>query len=108
MAEDETYSAPEAAKVLRLSERRIQQMLQTGELPGTKLDSGYWRIPKHAVHNRKDETSSRRTKRSSAVMEDTRRAASLENELRTLEREIGRLQGRLELTAVAESTLREQ
>jgi excisionase family DNA binding protein len=107
VAEDDTYSVPEASKVLRLSERRVQQMLQTGEMPGTKLDSGYWRIPMHAVHARKDETKSKRTTRRYTGLEDSRRAAGLENELRALEREIGRLQGQRELEAVAQSTLRE-
>ncbi len=108
MAEEETYTAPEAAKILRLSERRVQQMLQQGELPGTKLDNGQWAIPKHAVHSRKDETRSKRRKRPPAAWKDGRIPADLINELRGLERTVGALQARLELTEVAESTLREQ
>jgi len=107
MGEDETYTVPEAAKVLRLSERRVQQMLQLEELPGVKLDSGAWSIPRHAVHARKDETKRSPKKRAAAPPEEGRRVNELEDELRSLERLIGRLEGRLELTAVAESTLRE-
>ncbi len=108
MDEDETYSAPEAAKVLRLSKRRIQQMLQAGELSGTKQDDGRWTIPKHAVHARKDETKSKRRKRPATASQEGRIPTDLMNELRAAEREIGRLEGRLELTTLAETTLREQ
>jgi excisionase family DNA binding protein len=40
----EFYTLREAARILRLSERTVRQLLQSGEVYGHKL-GGQWRIP---------------------------------------------------------------
>ncbi len=51
--DEETYTPPEAARILRLSRRRVTQMLTAGELEGTQdPETGRWAIPQRAVHER--------------------------------------------------------
>jgi helix-turn-helix protein len=54
LVEEETYTPPEAARILKLSRRRVTQMLAAGELEGTQDDpeTGRWAIPQRAVHER--------------------------------------------------------
>ena len=93
----------ETARILRLTEGRIRQMLLAGELEGTRDPvSDRWRIPQAAVHVRKEERAPQELARSAS---DPREWIEKVGELR---QELGRMQGRLELTEVAESTLREQ
>ncbi len=51
---EETYSPSEASRILSrggrsLTERRIRQMLQAGELEGEKDEGGRWRLPRRVV-----------------------------------------------------------
>ncbi len=46
----DTYSASEAAEVLNLGKRRVLQMLERGELPATKDDTGRWLVSAPHVH----------------------------------------------------------
>jgi excisionase family DNA binding protein len=48
--DQETYSTTEAAKILQYSNRRIQQMIEAGELEGFKDERGRWRVYQHSVH----------------------------------------------------------
>ncbi len=55
MSGEETYSPSEASRILSrggrsLTERRIRQMLQGGELEGEKDEGGRWRLPRRTVH----------------------------------------------------------
>ncbi len=55
MPGEETYSPVEASRILSrggrsLTERRIRQMLQGGELEGEKDEHGRWRLPRRVVH----------------------------------------------------------
>lgn len=55
MEGEETYSPAEASRVLgrsgrKISERRIRQMLQAGELDGERGEHGRWRIPRRVVN----------------------------------------------------------
>ena len=96
---------------MRLSRRRVTQMLNAGELEGRQDGSGRWHIPQRAVHARlKDRPArgrpdERSHERPPGVASE---AAELRDRVEDLQRELGRLEGRLELTEVAESTLREQ
>jgi excisionase family DNA binding protein len=47
---EDTYTAPQAARVLGISDRRVRQMLEAGELEGEGDSSGKWRIPQRVVH----------------------------------------------------------
>jgi len=103
--EEDTYTPAEAAKILRLSKRRVIQLITAGDLEAEKDVSGRWRIPQRAVHNR---LGDRPPRPSQSVLETAQGAAELRDRIEDLSRELGRLEGRLELTGVAESTLREQ
>jgi excisionase family DNA binding protein len=50
--EEETYTPTEAARILRLTKRRIIRLITEGELEGDKDEGGRWRIPQRAVHER--------------------------------------------------------
>lgn len=109
--EEDTYTPPEAARILRLSRRRVTQMLNAGELEGSQdPESGRWSIPQRAVHERlKDRPARGRPDKSQErATEGGEEAAELRDRVEDLSRELGRLEGRLELTEVTESTLREQ
>jgi len=109
--EEDTYTPPQAARILRLSRRRVTQMLNAGELEGAQDESGRWHIPQRAVHARlKDRPARGRPddRGHERAPEAASEAAELQDRVEDLQRELGRLEGRLELTEVAESTLREQ
>ncbi len=96
----EYYTPSQAARVLRLTRQRVAELLRNGEVEGYKDDMGHWRIPKAALHiykEARDESQAERTLQ-----------PDLLDRLVEAEREIGRLEGRAQLTEVAESTLREQ
>jgi excisionase family DNA binding protein len=100
--EGDHYTTAEAARILRVSPQRIRQMLANGELEGAHDPvTERWRIPQHAVHARLEARGPREQRGS------TLPASEYQNRLETLARELGRLEGRLQLTEQAESTLRE-
>jgi excisionase family DNA binding protein len=99
---EDTYTTGEAARILRVTESRVRQMLKTGELEGTRDLNERWRIPQHAVHTRLDRRGPRESRAPAADVE------GLIDRVATLERELGRVEVRAELTEVAESTAREQ
>jgi excisionase family DNA binding protein len=104
--EEDTYTVDEAARILRVTQHRVRQMLREGGLAGERDEaSGRWSIPQRAVHGMLEERRER-----GALSEVAQRPVEAQEWLERvsgLERELGRLQGRLELTEVTESTLRE-
>jgi chromosome segregation ATPase len=112
-AGEETYSPVEASRVLSrsgrsISERRIRQMLQAGELEGEQTEGGRWRIPRRVVNRLLTERREREQLRTEpesgpGAPESVR---ELMGRVAALERERGRLEGRLELTEQTESTTR--
>jgi len=100
---EDSYTTGEAARILKVTEARVRQMLGAGELEGTRDPvSDRWRIPQHAVHTRLEQRRPTEAPRTSAdAREWIQRVA-------VLERELGRIEGRLQITEVAESTLRDQ
>jgi excisionase family DNA binding protein len=110
---EDTYTPSQVAKILRLTPHRVRQMLNAGELEGEQDEGGRWHVPQRAVHALLEERP--RRERGQPGGGESRPALSpgedwnweLEEELKRLHRELGRLEGRLELTQVAESTLRE-
>ena len=103
MVED-VYTTGEAARILRVTESRVRQMLASGELEGSRDVNGRWQIPQHAVHARLD----RRGPRESRVAGQAVDAAELIDRIAALERALGRAEERGELTEQAHSTTREQ
>ncbi len=112
-AGEETYSPVEASRVLSrsgrsISERRIRQMLQAGELEGEQTEGGRWRIPRRVVNRllteRREHEQLRTEPESGPGAPESVR--ELVDRVAALERERGRLEGRLELTEQTESTTR--
>ena len=59
MSED-VYTVSEAARILKLGEHRIRQMLREGQLEGRQDEiSGRWFADKRAVHSLKEERDAR-------------------------------------------------
>ena len=103
MKEGEYYTTGEAARILRVTEQRVRQMLGSGELEGTRDPSTErWRIPQHAVHARLEKRGQREASRSPVE------AREYQERIEELARELGRLEGRLELTEQAQSTIQEE
>jgi excisionase family DNA binding protein len=99
---DDYYTTGETARILGLTEGRIRQLLLAGELEGERDPlNDRWRIPQHAVHARKEQSTSQEVARRGADAREWMEKVEL------LRQELGRVEGRLELTAQAESTLRE-
>jgi excisionase family DNA binding protein len=110
MEERETYTASEAAKVLKLSTRRVRQLAEAEEIEGTRDAEGNWRLDKASVHAFRDERrlgprGPREGTRSRSKRPDPwERVTELERALGRVE---GEMRARAELTATTESTLRE-
>ncbi len=106
MEAEDLYTPAEAERILArtdkpVTERRIRQMLQAGELKGRKDERGRWYVLQSEVHRLRDE---RRTAPPSPPGAPES-AGELLEVVRDLERERGRLEARLELTERAESTM---
>jgi excisionase family DNA binding protein len=103
--EEETYTVQEAARILRTTERTVRRRLERGDLQGSRDPiSGRWRIEPHSVTAAMPERPPKAPERAleAESVEDYQRRVE------DLQRQLGRLEGRLEITEVAESTLREQ
>lgn len=109
MDRDEYYTVREAAKILNLTDRRVRQLMESGDLEATRAE-GRWKVFRKSVYAFRD---SRRTFGASQeelgwpaeASEALRRAEELQRQLGRLE---GEMKARLELTEVTQSTLREQ
>ena len=111
MEERETYSASEAAKVLKLSTRRVRQLAETEEIEGTRNAEGNWRLDKASVHTFRDDRRSSKPREGPRRRSNRSDSSTAWDRVTELERALGRLEGemraRAELTATTESTLRE-
>lgn len=115
--EGDYYTAAETARILELTGGRVRQMLSAGEIQGALRDEGgRWLIPQYVVHamlekRRLEERQSPRrgkaTEQSSEAPETSAERQEMQIRLEDLQRQLGRLEGRLELEAVAQSTLKE-
>src|SRR5215207_804831 len=101
----EYYTVSEAAKVLGISQRRVRQIAQDGKVEGVRSDDG-WKLFRYSVHTFRDRRVAQEPKR--GAREPSSEAREWIERVTTLERELGRLEGRLELTERAESTMREE
>ena len=48
--EEDSYTTSQAAQVLRVTDRYIRKLIDTGELESVQTESGRHRIPQRAVH----------------------------------------------------------
>ena len=108
--EEDIYTTGQAPRILRVTDRGVRKMIDRGELEAHQDERGGYLIPQRAVHAMLEERRAARVGEIST--EETSRSAEEATELRErvegLQREIGRLEGRLELTARTESTMREE
>jgi excisionase family DNA binding protein len=108
--EEDTYTTGQAARILKVTDRGVRKMIDRGELEASTDERGRHHIPQRAVHALLEE---RRASGAEEIAgEDASRSAEEARELRErvegLQRELGRLEGRLELTERTESTMREE
>ena len=108
--EEDIYTTGQAARILKVTDRGVRKMIDRGELEAHQDERGRHLIPQRAVHAMLEE---RRTAGVGEMSpEETSKSAEEARELRErvegLQRELGRLEGRLELTERTESTMREE
>jgi excisionase family DNA binding protein len=97
---DEFYTASEAAKVLGITPRRVRALAQERKIEGERAEGG-WMLFRRSVHSFRD------LRRSSEASQTPSDAREWIERTQGLERQLGRLEGRLEIEAVARSTLEE-
>lgn len=114
----ETYTVEEAARVLERTPGRVRQMLRSGQLSGEHEGGDErkpWRVHKWSAHALRDRlhedrattTAPRTPSRSSREPRNSPESADeLFRIVQDLQRELGRVEGRLQITETAESSLR--
>jgi len=102
------YTLAEAARVLEIPQRRLLEMLETGEMEGDQdPQSSRWRISKHAVHGLLATGPSPEGPAEGFPERSTEMIQELVDELGNLHREVGSLRNRLNLARRAEKEERE-
>jgi excisionase family DNA binding protein len=104
MDRERYYSVSEAAKVLSKGERWVRQLASDGVIEAERAAEG-WQLLRSSVHDFRDQNPPTRVASEAPVWPPEARDALARVE--ALQRELGRLEGRLQLTEVTESTLRE-
>jgi len=103
------YTPGQAARILGLTDRHVRHMLAGGELEGEQTGSGRWQIPQREVHRVLEE---RRRRSPGDLPQDATGAGQEAQELRVrvedLQRQLGRVEGRLELTERTETTMQQE
>ncbi len=108
MARREYYTLTEAARVLEVPQRRLLEMIETGELEGEQdPQSSRWKIPKHAVDERLPAEQLPESPAEVVKERSTEMIQELVDELGNLQREVGRLKIRLDRARRAETEERE-
>lgn len=106
--EEDTYTTGQVARILRMSDRGVRKMIDRGELGATSQDErGRHLIPQRAVHALLEERRGLQIEGEEASR-SPEEARELRERVEALQRELGRLEGRLELTERTESTMREE
>jgi excisionase family DNA binding protein len=115
MARREFYTITEAARILEIPQRRLLEMIETGELEGEQdPQSSRWKIPKQAVDEiapayPPPESSAEGLPEEGLPEQSTEMVLQeLVDEVGNLHREIGRLRSRLDRARRAEIVERDQ
>jgi HAMP domain-containing protein len=102
------YTLAQAARTLEMPQRRLLEMLETGEIEGEQdLQSSRWKIPKHAVDGLLSTGPSPEGPTEQSPEVSTEIIHRLADELGDLHKEVGRLRNRLNLARRAEKEERE-
>jgi excisionase family DNA binding protein len=105
----ETYTPIQAGRVLGVSDERIRQLIDAGEIEGEKR-GGRWHVFRVSVHHQLERRGSPRARRSrerSPHESGEDAARELRARVEDLSYRLGRSEARAELTERAESTVRE-
>jgi excisionase family DNA binding protein len=106
--EEDTYTTSQAARILRMSDRGVRKMIDRDELEARQDDRGRHLIPQRALHAILEERRASGEITPEEASQGAEEARELRQRVEGLQREIGRLEGRLELTERTESTMREE
>jgi len=102
------YTLPEAAQILELSQRRLLEWLETGEIEGERdPQSGRWKIPKQAADERVSADPSPEDTTEESPGESAEIIRELVDELGKLHRQVGHLKSRLDRARRTEREERE-
>jgi excisionase family DNA binding protein len=102
------YTLAEAARVLEIPQRRLLEMLETGEIEGEQdPQSSRWRISKHAVHALLPTAPPPESPAEEFPERSSEMIQHLVDELGNVYREVGSLRNRLNLARRAEKEERE-
>jgi excisionase family DNA binding protein len=108
MARRDYYTLTEAARILEVPQRRLLEMLETGEIEGERdSQSSRWMISKHAVDELVPADPSPEGSTEELPEQSTEMIQGLVGELGNLHREVGRLKNRLDRARRAEKEERE-
>ncbi len=99
---DRFYSVSEATKVIGITESRVRQLARAEKIEGERAE-GSWKLYRYSVHDFRDRK--REHEPPPAVRDASEEAREWIDRVTALERELGRLEGRLELTERTESTM---
>jgi len=103
------YTLAEAAQLLEVPQRRLLEMLETGEIEGEQdPQSSRWKISKHAVHDLVPAGPSTEGPTEEFPDQSSEMTQELVDELGNLHREVGRLRNRLNLARRTEKEERER
>src|SRR5215203_6093319 len=103
------YALPEAAQILDVTQRRLLEWLETGEIEGERdPQSGRWKIPKHAADERVSSDASPEAATEESPGESAEMIRELVDELGNLHRQVGHLKSRLDRARRTEREEREQ
>jgi excisionase family DNA binding protein len=109
MSRRDFYTLTQAARVLEISQRRLLEMLESGEIEGEQdPQSSRWKIPKHAVHELVPAGPSPESPTEDFQEQSTEMLLELVDELGNLQREVGRLRHSLDLARRAEKEEKER
>ena len=103
------YTLSEAAQILELSQRRLLEWLETGEIEGERdPQSGRWKISKQAADERVSADTSAEEDTEESPAESAEMIRELVDELGNLHRQVGHLKSRLDRARRTEREEREQ
>jgi excisionase family DNA binding protein len=104
MNRDTFYTVPEAAKVLGISQTRVRQLLRESAIEGERTDTT-WNVSKQSLHSFRDSYEPKGKQKE--TKQEFLEVREVMDKFESLQRELGRTEGRLELEEVARSTLAE-
>ena len=109
VVEEDTYTTSEAARILKVSDSYVRRLVRLGELEAHRDEHGRHLIPQRAIHalleERRESVPRDQAPPPTGPAEADQELRELHRRLEDLQRQLGRLEGRLELTERTESTM---